>query len=63
MQNRGYEDVGAGYERVEVVVQGERVNALDDGLNFFLGRLASEKSGDLLALGGEGGFCDVLVSE
>jgi hypothetical protein len=32
------------------------VDALDDGLDFFLRSLPSKKSGDLLALSGEGGF-------
>ena len=62
VQDRSDEDVGAGDQGVEAVVEGERVDALDDGLDLLLGRLASEKSSDLLTLSGEGSFCVMIVS-
>lgn len=57
VEDRGDKDVGAGYQRVEVVVEGERVDALDDGLDLVVGCFFLEERGDLAALGGEGGVC------
>jgi hypothetical protein len=57
VQNGRDEHVGARHERVDLAVDGLRLDALDDGVDLVFGGLALEEAGDFAAFGCERDVC------
>jgi hypothetical protein len=58
MKNRSDENIGACYERVKIVVDGEGVDITNNLLDFLVRCFFLEKRCDFPALGCEGGIYD-----